>query len=771
MNDNVTFRATIAKCVFDQPSFKVYAADIDKGKYPAIRCNKYGNVSLIGDLQGLSIGVEYEITASEQRGKYGVNYKVINIRRDIPTTTENVRTFLHEIITTRQADELLKHYPDIIQRVREDRLEDIDLNKLHGIKEYTFNIIKDKIVENFCMFDLVALFGGQLSITVIKKLHEKYPSVETVKYHLRTEPYKSLCSLARVGFKTADTILLGMENTSQEDIKNGKEPVIRFNSNLRTSIERCQACLSYLLAQNETEGHTKMAASDLRAACIKLTPACAHHFYDALKDDEIYFNQDTNEVALQSTFQTEQYIAQEIISGLASKKNIWDYDVEKYRVIDGISLSDEQISVAKNVCKYAVNILNGAAGTGKSFSTQAIINMLEDNQKSYCLFSPTGKAAKVLANYTKRPASTIHRGLGWSPNGKWIFNEENKLNVDIVIVDEFSMVDIWLFKNLLCAIDFNNTKLLLIGDNAQLPSVSCGNLLHDFMETRMIPSVTLKKVFRYSDGGLMKVATDVRFCQPYLNGSMKNKATVFGNNRDYTFVDVPEHAMQKNVIALYRKLLDMGNSIENIQVLTAKNKGECGAIALNNEIQRIANPNYSKTAWIKQGDTIFFEGDLVIQKANNYRAIIDKDHYTPEEKKEYKETHQPLTAFVANGETGIIHQITSSDALIEFDGIFVRYTQSDFESISLGYAITIHKSQGSSIDNVILCTPHSHFFMLNSNLIYVGLTRMRKTCYHLGTLDTINKAVYKKENLVRHTFMQRLLKSQVDRLKEKNQPK
>lgn len=762
------FMATIVRCVFDQPGFKVYAADVDKEKYPEIKRNKYKNVSLVGDLVGLNIDAEYEVTAIEQTSKFGTNYKVINIRRDAPLTPEGVQAFLCEILTERQAAELYNHYPDIIQRVRENRLEDIDLNKLHGIKEVTFNRIKEKIVENFFLFDLVVLFRGVLSMSIIKKLYDKYPSVETFKSKLQADPYRCLCNLAGVGFRTADDLLLKMEKASIEDIKSGKQPVIQFDCDLRTSLQRCRACLQYLIEQNELSGHTKMQASDLRVECMKMASKCAHHFFEALQCKYIYFNEETNEVALSATYDVESYIASTIIGGLANRDNLWNYNPEKYRNVDGIMLSNEQLQAVSNVCKYSVSILNGAAGTGKSFSTQAIINMLEDHRKTYRLFSPTGKAAKVLANYTKRPASTIHRGLGWKPEGSWTYNDSNKIESDVIIVDEFSMVDIRLFKRLLEAIDFNRTKLLLIGDNAQLPSVSCGNLLHDFMETRLIPTVTLKTVFRYSDGGLMKVATDVRFRQSYLNQAMKNKATVFGDNRDYTFVDVSSDSTPQSVVQLYKKLLEAGNSIENIQVLTAKNKGECGAIALNNVIQQIANPNYGKTLNIKQGEATYFVGDLVIQRANNYNALVDPAHYTEEEKEHCAISGEAKTAFIANGETGIVREVQPNYAIIEFDGIFVKYFLSELKDVSLGYAITIHKSQGSSIDNVILCTPRSHIFMLNSNLIYVGLTRMRKRCFHLGSLDTVNNAVYKKENFVRHTFMQRMLKNCVQLISARN---
>jgi len=217
--------------------------------------------------------------------------------------------------------------------------------------------------------------------------------------------------------------------------------------------------------------------------------------------------------------------------------------------------------------------------------------------------------------------------------------------------------------------------------------------------------------------------------------------------------------MDDNVVGLYKKLLSMGNSIENIQVLTAKNVGDCGTVVLNNKIQKVANPNYGSDICMKVGETTYYEGDLVIQKINNYKALLDLNHLSSEEIELYNEIDDQPTAFVANGESGIIDKIYDTYMVINFDGIYVQYFRSDTDMITLGYSITIHKSQGSSIDNVVLCSPSSHAFMLNSNLLYVGLTRMRHNCYHLGTLNSINQAVKKKANLTRNTFMQGLLKT------------
>ena len=502
-----------------------------------------------------------------------------------------------------------------------------------------------------------------------------------------------------------------------------------------------------------------MNLADLRKECMQKASECAHHFVEVIKDKAIFYSKETMDVALKRTYDTELQIAETIISNLNSSNNIWDYDIEKYRVVNGSTLSDEQIKAVSNVCKYSVSILNGAAGTGKSFSTQAIINMLKAHKKTFKLFSPTGKAAKVLSGYTKETATTIHRGLGYNPAAKdpWTINKDNPLKCDVVIVDEFSMVDIWLFKRVIDAIDFKTTKLLMIGDNAQLCSVGCGNLLHDFMETNLVPTVTLTKVFRYDEGGLMRCATDVRFCKTYLNNSMKSKMTSFGDNKDYAFIDLASEVIPQNAVALYKKLLNMGNSIDNIQVLTAKNVGDCGTVTLNNMIQKIANPNYGSEVCMKIGDITYYEGDLVIQKVNNYKAELDMNHLSEEEREFFDDMP---TAFVANGETGLIKEIYKSYAIIDFDGVYVKYYRNDMNMVNLGYSISIHKSQGSGIDNVILCTPQSHIFMLNSNLLYVGLTRMKKKCFHLGTLTSVNQAVVKKANLTRHTFMQQLLLSE-----------
>lgn len=746
----VEFKGRIVRQTYNGGDYKIYAVDVNRDIYPNIKFTKYGNATIRGEIHELGTGIEYEIKAIEENTKYGYGYKVLNIRRNKPQSATDMYVFLQEILTINQAQTLYEVYPDIVERVMNNNLDDIDLNKLHGIKEYTFEIIKDKIVENFCLAEMVVEFQGLFTLTMLKRLYEKYTSITMIKKKLREDPYKCLCGLARVGFSTADSLLLELEKLSNENVKSGKEAIIEFDEDLRTSKHRCLSCMLYLLEKNEEEGHTLINIADLRNQCIKMVPACAHHFVDCMKHESIFYDKDCMIASLRSTYDTEQYIAKNIVAGIVNKKNVWNFDCSKYRSINGCELSDEQVKITENICRYNICILNGAGGTGKSFSTQAVIQMLNDNNKSVKLFSPTGKAAKVLSEYTGRAATTIHRGLGYIPPNTWCYDKENKLDCDVLIIDEFSMADIFLFKHIIDAVDFNRTKLLLVGDNAQLPSVSCGNLLHDFMESQIIPTVTLTKVFRYGEGGLMKVATDVRFCKKYLE-NITDRFTYFGDNKDYAFVNVGSDIIVKNTVALYKKLLDSGYKVEDIQVLTAYKKGDCGQITINNHLQKVANPNYGSTDCMKVGETVYFKGDLVIQNVNNYHAklFIDNDWCEEDE------------TFIANGETGIVEDVFQNYVIINFDGVKVKYQRNDMQTIGLGYCITIHKSQGSSIKVVILLTPQAHTYMLNSNLIYVGLTRMREKCFHLGSVDTVNQAVKKKANLVRNTSMQKLLKQMI----------
>lgn len=750
------FKGIVKKCICDYSNFKAYAVEIDETKYPDIKLNKYQNVSVIGDFQPLIIDVEYRFKTIEEETKYGISYKAFIAERKIPTTIQEKEKFLKEIITKKQADTILAIYPDIVDKVMNNDLDDIDLDRLQGIGGKTFNKIKEKIIENFSLSTLIAEYSGCLSINVLSKLLDKYKTGDNIKYRLQNEPYKTLCSLDRIGFKKADSILLAIDKLNEQNEQNGEESVIKFEEKLVSSKQRCVEAILFLLKENENKGNTKANLIELRSECFKLVPETSERFNEAIIDDRIYYNSETLEIASKYTYQMEFHIAQKIKNNVYNQDNVWNIDTKKYRNTGDITLTDEQIETLNKLCKYNIVILEGKAGTGKTNTIKSILNMLSDNNKAYELLAPTGRAAKVMSKYTSRDASTIHREIAHNlfnnkdtPQDEW---DKIIFSNGVVIVDEFSMVDVYLFYKLLESIDFSTTKLLLIGDSSQIPSVGCGNLLNDFIESKVIPTTTLTRIFRYGEGGLMKVATDTRNSKPYLNNSMKNKMTSFGKG-DYIFIDTNSENITKNIVALYKKLLDKGFSIGDIQVLSAKNVGNSGSIELNNEIQKIANPNYAKSKFMKVGDITYYIGDLVIQKQNNYKAKIDDDDIGDDVEDEVEDS----VTFIANGESGIIEDIIDGEVIINFDGFRIKYTQSDMQLVKLGYAISIHSSQGGSARIIILCTPKSHTFMLNSNLLYTGLTRMRERCFHFGSINTINIAVKKKANLLRNTFMLKML--------------
>jgi exodeoxyribonuclease V alpha subunit len=696
----------------------------------------------------LGIGIEYQVKAEEQESKFGYQYKVKNIKREKPTDLNSTRLFLYEILTSSQVDTLLAVYPDIVDRVITNRLSDINLELTKGIKEYTFNVIKNKIIENFALVELVEEFQGMITLSILKKLYEKYASIQKIKNELKHNPYKCLCGLSRVGFKTADSLLLEIDRISKENKKQNKPPIIDFEYDLITSAQREKACIMYLLEENENEGHTKLNVVTLKRQCEKLAPACVYHFVDVIKEnDDIHYDKETKFVALTSTYATEVYIALKILVGLKTN-TVWEINTEKYREVEGIKLTDQQFNAINNICKYNISILNGYGGTGKSQTTNSIIKMLKDNNKTFELFAPTGRAAKVLSGFTNEKASTIHRGLAYMPPDIWGYDENNKLSCDVLIVDEFSMVDIFIMQKLLSAIDFNRTKLLIVGDSAQIPSVSAGNVLHDLVNSKLIPTTTLTQVFRYGIGGLMTVATKTRNSEEFLTYDMRD-ITFFGEDKGYIFIPSGQDKIINNTISLYRKLLAKNYNPEDILVLSSYNKGDYGTIEINLKLQKIANPNCN-TDGFKIGETTYYLNDLVIQTVNNYKASLYLDCFSKCEGGD---------VFVPNGEIGKIVEINKRGLVIDFDGKQIIYDKSMALQLKLAYSISTHKSQGGQAKVVILLTPKAHTYMLNSNLIYVGQTRAKEKCYHLGDVSTVNRAIKEKANFNRNTFLNILLKT------------
>ena len=512
---------------------------------------------------------------------------------------------------------------------------------------------------------------------------------------MNKNPYKCLCSLDGVSFKTADSILLKLSKRSNQ---------LDFNlpSNLMQSKDRCTQGILFLLNQNEISGNTNMSIALLKKQLLKLVPECFHHFSNILNahacPKEIYINEKVN---------------------------------------------------TDMVCKNSISILTGSAGTGKSSSILALINMLKSNNKSFVLAAPTGMAAKVSSKYTNTKASTIHKLLEFDVITKsFTYGKNKKLPYVIVIIDEVSMCDIFLFCSLLEAINFKKTKLILIGDSAQLPSVGLGNILYDLVTSKVIPVNSLTKVFRTGEGGILTAAKYVRTSQSYLSNSLENQ--FIGNDKGYVFIPSSAEIMMENIKKLYSSLLQKGYTPKDILILSAYNKGNLGTNKINEEIQFIANPNRNlKNISINNFDgskTRFYVNDLVLQTKNNYCAANKQNNINIDRQ----------FTFIPNGEIGIIKNISSLGVEIQFENTVI-YQRENMKKLKLAYSISVHKSQGGCAKIVILITPRCHTFMLNSNLLYVGITRATEKVYHLGEAQTVNRAIHKKVDFKRETSLINIL--------------
>lgn len=737
MNE-IEFKCRINKLRYNGENYKIYVVDC---KDKTIKTNKSNEVILVGDIPNLLPNQTYNVRAiTEINKKFGVQYKVINIKQNKPTNLDGSKAFLREVTTEKQAEVLLDVYPNIIDKVINNDLGDIDLSKTKGIKEYTFEKIKEAIISNFALLDVVALFKNYISINVIKKLYETYHSVDSIIKILNEAPYRCLCNISGIGFKSADTILLQLEKLSKEE--NNK---INFSENLIISYQRMSACIDFILTENEKSGNTRLSIKDLREECYKLTPQCIEKFVEVIKlnKETIYVDEQSKTVSRKLTYDSELYISNTIKSML--NQNIkWNIQFELYRNDNDIFLTDEQMGVLENCCKYNVSLLTAPAGSGKSQSIKNVINMLEDNNKSYLLCTPTGKSSEVLADYCNREAGTIHRQYKYNPQKtpSWGYNKDNKINVDTLIIDESGMIDVLLMKHLLEGIDVSKTKLILVFDSYQLASVSCGNVAHDLLMSDLIPTTYLTKIFRYDEGGLMQVATKIRNGEDFLSNEFSG-VKIFGTKKDFIFNELQQEKIINQTVAIYNKLLSQNYSLQDIMVLSSQNKGNYGTKIINKAIQ-ILIQKHQNNNFLMRGEDKFFKGDKVIQVTNNYKSIDIEGNETE----------------IYNGNTGVIINVNYTNLVVDFGkGKLIVYEKSDLHQLELGYCITIHKSQGDSAKQIIVIAPKSHTFMLNSNLLYVGITRAKQRCFLLGNIITINRAIKKKENLQRNTSLNEMLKN------------
>lgn len=366
-----------------------------------------------------------------------------------------------------------------------------------------------------------------------------------------------------------------------------------------------------------------------------------------------------------------------------------------------MELDPSQQAAVELMLSSPFTIVTGGPGTGKSTTLRVALDRMDERGESYALAAPTGKASKRMQEATGRPASTIHRLLCWTPQG-FMFNEGNQLDVDAVIIDESSMLDIELARDLLSAVSVD-TRVILVGDANQLPSVGPGRVLADLVESNVVPVARLTTVHR--------AAAESWVCSQAPN-ILAGKPLDLSPRHDFRFVEAEDPADAARHVAD----LVSSEAYKGAQVLAPQRNTACGVEALNAALQARLNPkkHEDQPEW-KMGDSAFRRGDRVIQTSNNYKLVCSDG-----------------SMGVFNGEVGEIVELSSNVMIVDFGDRKVEYTREAAMGLDLAYALTVHKSQGSEFPWVICVVHSSHTHMLTRQLVYTAITRAKKGVVIVG---------------------------------------
>ena len=513
---------------------------------------------------------------------------------------------------------------------------------------------------------------------------------------LQANPYHVFVDICDMSFTYADTIIMRCHHANPD------------------AYCRCQYAAYAVLQKNELEGNTRMTDAELARGVNEVAHEAMPHIVDVVKNDPlIHYEPSRHLVAFEQTYQDELLIADHLKERLARHEPI-EHDIEQYRHDGDMELTDEQMAALRMVLDNDVCMLNGQAGSGKSQTTKAILDMLDNFDKSYVCLTPTGISSKILRQYTGRSASTIHMFLTnvWHP--------------DYVLIDESSMVSVHLLAVLLSQIGYE-PKLIFIADNAQLASIQCGSLVQNMIDSGLIPRVELTKIFRYNSSGIVTMATDIR------HGSCDHLTADFP---DYLFVPEDENDPIGQVVEQYDRLIADGYSIDDIVVLCPFNK-RVGADAINAAI----SAKYNHNEPVRKNSAIKL-GDRVLNCKNNYHGGGKDD-------------------MIANGDVGYLrfigydYRTKTNTVAVEFaDGI---KNVGSLSVLKQAYAMSTHKSQGSSAKAVIVLIDTMHGFMLSRNLLYTAVTRARERLVIVGDADTIMRGIRVEENMRRNTWLKEML--------------
>jgi len=626
-------------------------------------------------------------------------------------------------------------YDRVMPEEKDSIVEFLSSGTFKGIGEKT----AEKIVSFLGKDALKIIIENPSNLLLIPSITKKQIDVLHNKLIEYESSYNTILSLNELGFVTRDSMIIYNKYKSNaktiideniyrliEDIKEitfKKVDSIALKHNYsRNDKRRVMASIIYAMEELcNVLGHSYLTIDDIFKYTIVFlgNNISNEEFIESLnslildikiiKEDDKYF--------LRSMWEAENNIIKRL-AYLNNKKDIEIYDIEKYiseiEKDNNISYNEEQLSAIKNSIIKNLLIITGGPGTGKTTIVSSIVDLYTKVNKlshdalinDIVLLAPTGRASKRLAQKTHIPASTIHSFLKWNKDtDRFAVNEYNKSDVKLAIIDESSMVDVPLFSSLLKGLKLD-TKIIMVGDYNQLPSVGPGQLLKDLIESDMLNVINLKQLYRQGkDSNIITLAHDIN------NGVVDD--SLFFESSDLEFIESNDNVL-KSIDSICKKYKDY--DYRNFQILVPMYKGINGIDNLNKYLQNIFNPSDKSKKEIIVGDVVYRENDKVLQLVN-----------MPEER-------------IFNGDIGIISRIDKKEIVIDFDTNQVKFTSSNFNKFKHGYAISIHKSQGSEFDVVVIPCVSSYNKMLYRKLYYTAVTRSKNKLIIIGDINSLKFA-------------------------------
>lgn len=646
--------------------------------------------------------------------RYGLQFKVSSFVKVLPSEKEHVIRYISGPSFTgigpKSAEAIVEKYGEnIIELIQED--PEIEL-KVKGVSKANLENLKEVILDENPMDRIISFLSSNgITGNNITNIIAYYK--EDSEYLLRENPYRLVDEISGIGFKTADKLgeALGFE-------KNHPYRIEAYMSDVFKEI-----CFS--------PGHSFIDKVMLYEALYHVERDLLDEAYASLLKKRILI-EDDKRLYHYTQFEAEVEVSKFLNHFNETESNLYSDDFkENVTTVESsleIEFGETQIEALKTFLETPVSIITGGPGTGKSTLLSGIVSYLQHVVPNYhiTLCAPTGRAAKRLKELTNVSASTIHSILKWNiDTNEFGFNAHNPLDTDILIVDEFSMVDIWLFSKLLSA-SSRIQKLLIVGDQDQLPSVGPGFVLKDLLDSNLYPVVKLDYNYRQVKGSeVIDLALNMN----------KGIFKVEGYSKDVKFFDSKIYPINQVVIQLVQEALNRGYSLFDIQVLAPIYKGQSGIDNLNFFLQKAFNPPEDFKREIKFGTRIYREGDKILQLKNQ-----------PDD-------------FVFNGDIGQLVEVGYDKTItVDFDGNFVTYSHTDLVNISHAYCMSVHKAQGSEYPIVMLLAENSYYRMLSRRLYYTAVTRSSKSLILLGDLNAFEKAVLNGHEDKRNTYLKQRLK-------------